>query len=113
MSSPKIKAEKVKRVTVQLSEPIMVENQEVASLTLRRPKAGDLIVTDHAKGDMGKTFALLERLTATPESSLRELEMEDFAELSEKLADFLPDSLRTGALASRPSRGDSKPNPAN
>lgn len=113
MSSHKIKADKVKRVTVELSEPIMVENKEVSSITLRRPKAGDLIVTDHAEGDMGKTFALLERLTATPESSLRELELEDFAELSEKLADFLPASLRTGALASPPSRGDSEPSPAN
>lgn len=86
--------------TVALSVPIMVEGKSISEISIRRPKARDLKAFDQAKGgEMTKMFALIERLSNVPESSLDDLDLDDFAKVSVIVNGFFEPFLRTGAAA--------------
>jgi hypothetical protein len=74
---------------IHLDQPIYVNNKPVDTLTMRRPKARDLRTFDQAAGgDMAKMFILLEALTNVPESSLDEMDIDDFAKVMGVLQGF-------------------------
>ena len=85
---------------IAIDFPILVEGKPVREISIRRPKARDLKAFDQAKGgDMAKMFALTERLTNVPESSLDEMDLADFAKVSEVVGGFFAPFRRIGESA--------------
>lgn len=88
----------MKDVTVQLSKPILVENEEIAELTLREPTVKDLLAQDKVAGDMARMVLMVGQLANLPKSSVEQLTAKDFTRTASKVADFLDDGPATGVI---------------
>lgn len=76
--------------TITLQHPVTVEGQQIDSLTLRRPKVKDRLVSEKASGsEAEKEVRFLANLCEIPPSYIEELDMADYVKLQEALADFL------------------------
>ena len=75
--------------TIKLKHPILIDGQETAELTLRRPKVRDLERMDKVSGEMAKTVALVADLAEITPDQVRELDAGDFTVVAEALGDFL------------------------
>jgi hypothetical protein len=72
----------------------------IATLTLRKPKLGDLVAAMDAAGGTKEpgtmTLHLASRITGMPVRDLAELGLEDGAALLERVAGFMPAGLTGG-----------------
>ena len=82
--------------TVALQYPIEANGETLTSLTLRRPKMGDMKAMDGVTGDVARQAALIGALAGIPPSSVDELDGEDFMTISSAVADFFGGALPTG-----------------
>lgn len=83
-------------VSVQLSQPILVENEEVTELTLREPTVKDMRAVGKIEDDMEQSIDMIGRLSGLAPSSLDQVKARDFVRLSAVVADFLDDGQETG-----------------
>lgn len=84
---------KARQVSMPLEYPLDLPDGSVLSeITIRRPKAGDMAEIEAAGGDgkMSQGMAMLSVLTGIAIEVLNDLDLEDFTNASEKVADFFP-----------------------
>ena len=70
--------------------------ETITELRLRRPKGKHLKATDAAKGEVGKTLALIVAIAGIPASAADEIDGEDLAAIGEVMGNFFGVSLTTG-----------------
>ena len=86
--------------TVQLSEPLVVEGQEIQSLTMRRPKVRDQILAEKSEGTAAEQeVAMFANLCEVPEAAIQDLDLGDYFQLQEAYQGFF-DSQQTPAEGS-------------
>jgi hypothetical protein len=73
--------------------------EDVTSVFVREPTAGDLLVIDEFSGTIGRILGLIERLTDLSRAEVHKLRPEDMKGLGEIVHDFLPDGLLGGAAS--------------
>ncbi|MDE0203342.1 MAG: phage tail assembly protein [Rhodospirillaceae bacterium] len=66
------------QVTVPLDYPIEVDGKTVSSLTLRRPKAKDLISAERQPGEIGEEVALIAICAGIPFADAGEIDAADY-----------------------------------
>lgn len=95
--------------TVQLKHPIIYQldkfegggEKTLTELTLpERIKARHLKAMDSAKGEVGKTLALIQSATGLPQAAIEELDAEDLETVGEALAGPLSEHPGTGLMSS-------------
>ena len=81
-----------KTIEFPLTEPLETTKGVISSLTIRRPKAGDLEQIEAARnlGDMAASLAMVQALTGLSSEEVREIDATDFMNLAEKMAEFFP-----------------------
>lgn len=89
-----VKVERVvkgKTISIPLSAPMRIGDEELDVLTLRRPTAGDFRVFDINKGDVDAAIQLTARLSVPPMTpgQVDKMDLEDFQAVQEALKDFL------------------------
>ncbi|MBV5272502.1 MAG: phage tail assembly protein [Lamprocystis purpurea] len=82
--------------TIALEYAIEAHGETLSQLTLRRPRVRDLRLLDEAKGDVGKTAALIGALAGLTPREVDQLDAGDFTRLGLAVADFLPGAQPTG-----------------
>lgn len=88
--------------TINLSKPITVSGQTYTTLTLREPKARDLLAGDHVQGETRKSYALMASLCDTELAVIEELSLPDLQAISEAFAAVMGNGLpQAGAAASQ------------
>jgi hypothetical protein len=78
------------RETYTLKHPVTVDGASYDSLSLRRPKARDLIKARKAKDELEQMAAMVADLAEVPPKVVQELDAEDFAGVGEVIGRFLP-----------------------
>lgn len=76
----------------KLKYPLESSKGTISEVTLRRPKAKDLLAVDQVaqkSGDLASVFTLVSLLSALTKSEVEDLDAEDFGELSEMVTGFL------------------------
>lgn len=91
-----------KTVTVSLNTPLKHGTEEIAELTFRKPRAGDMrgieiaISEGGIRFDMGALLDLAARLAGVPPMVIDQAELDDVARIVEAVAPLLPASLVAG-----------------
>ena len=85
-----------KRVALQYPVQHGENGETVASVTMRRPKTGDLEAVD-GKKDVETAVLLISRLGGIPPSVVRSFDAVDMVPLGNAIADFFAPSRQTGA----------------
>jgi len=104
--------------TITLIHPIEIKAKEtgellesISSVPVRRLKTGDLLSAIDAAGGDDKPGTLLRYLTSRATrltlKQVDDLELDDGVQIFEAVESFLPNSLRTGRIASNSSQGHS------
>jgi hypothetical protein len=75
--------------TIDLKYPIDVGGASVSTLTLRRPKVGDIERTDKADGPVGKSVILLSDLAELTPEEVRSIDAADYGQVMRELEGFL------------------------
>lgn len=83
-------------VTIKFKGPSGEREEVITEVQLRRPKGKDIRAMDRVEGDIGKTMALLSRVSDLDPSVLDEMDGADVVELLERVAGFLPSGQPTG-----------------
>jgi hypothetical protein len=83
-------------VTIRFKGPAGEREETITEVQLRRPKGKDIRAMDRAEGDIGKTMALLARVSGLEPSVLDEMDGADVVALLELVAGFLPNGQPTG-----------------
>lgn len=78
------------RETYTLKYPVTVDGQSYEALSLRRPKARDMIKARKSKDELEQMAAMVADLAEVPPKVVHELDAEDFAGIGEVIAGFLP-----------------------
>ena len=74
---------------IDLDYPITVDGVEVSSLAMRRPTVADQLAFEDGKGSEAvRTVAMMSNLCDVPPSSIKQLDVVDFAKLAETLKGF-------------------------
>jgi hypothetical protein len=89
-------SDRPKTVEYQLRWPIQLGNQQVTSLTLRRPKAKDLRMMPGDGASMADTLDLIGRLAGQPRPIIDEMDGEDVQEVSKIVLGFSGSGHPTG-----------------
>lgn len=77
-------------VRVPLSSPITHGDKTITEIVFpREAEAGDLAASDHVKGDMTRTLAILSSMSDVPLPVLKRLKARDFKRVSEAVAPLL------------------------
>ena len=80
-------------IKIKLQYPIMAGDEKLTELIIkRRPITKDLKAMDEAKGEVGKSAALLARLADIPPSWVDQLDASDFTNAAEVIGNFLSTS---------------------
>ena len=75
---------------IKLQYPITVDGEEVAVLTMRRPKVKDQLAADKTTGtDAEKEIRMFANLCDIAPSALDELDLADYVKLQEVFTGFL------------------------
>lgn len=86
--------------TVQLSEPIVVEGQEIQSLTMRRPKVRDQILAEKSEGTAAEQeVAMFANLCEVAPAAIQELDMADYLRLQQVYQGFFDSQQQTAAAS--------------
>lgn len=83
---------KGKKITVALTQPIMIADKEFAEITVREPLANDLRGVSISQLQMSEgdaTLRVLERVSDIHIENLQRLSLSDFAALSNVILGFL------------------------
>lgn len=80
-------------VTHTLKTPVTHNSTTYTELTFRKPRTGDLVLTDEFKGEIAKTLALLASISEIPLQAFKLIELDDFQEIQLKIAPLLGNSL--------------------
>ena len=72
--------------SVTLSKPVTVSGQTYTTLTLREPKARDLLAGDAVQGETRKSYALMASLCDVELAVIEELALPDLQAVSEAFA---------------------------
>ena len=75
--------------TINLKYPVKDGNEEISTITLRRATVRDILVMNSIEGNIAKTVAMVAQLSDLPRDVVETMDASDFAEVSEKVADFL------------------------
>ena len=76
-------------VTIDLLVPVTVQGRNLTSVTLRRPKVGDLRRMDKVKGsEMERTLYLIGQLAELAPAEVDELDAADLATLGDVVTGF-------------------------
>lgn len=78
------------RETYNLKHAVSVDGEEYTALSIRRPKARDLIKARKLRDEVEQMASMLADLAEVPTKVIHELDAEDFAVLGEMVAGFLP-----------------------
>lgn len=77
------------RITHRLKFPVTVDGQVTADLSLRRPKARDLIRANKIKDDLEKMVTMISDLAEVEPAVVQELDAADFAAVGELVGNFM------------------------
>lgn len=77
------------KITVRLSVPVEYQGKTYADLTFRKLKVKDLVAADLVDGDIRKSLALFASSAGVPIGVFEELDVEDFADVSERIKPLL------------------------
>lgn len=97
------------QTTITLQHPITYQadkfdgggQKELTEITLpTRVKAKHLRAMDEAKGEIGKALAMVRAMTGLPQAAIDELDADDVAAITEKLAGPLSGLPATGQTSS-------------
>ena len=78
-----------KSTTIPLEVPLYVEGRAIGSVTIRRPKVGDLRRMENAKGsDLDKSLFLVGALTELSPAEVEELDAQDLNSISTVIEGF-------------------------
>jgi len=81
------------KTNVKLGQPILVGDQKITEVNLRRPKVKDLRALDHLDvnaNDLTRGIEMAAILTSLTPEAIDELDAADFAAISDVIAGFLP-----------------------
>jgi hypothetical protein len=81
---------------LELAIPIKDGNDEVKTLTFKRPTAADFAAMDEVKGQQTGTQVLLSRCCNLPMKIIRQLDGYDLVQASEIIGGFLQSAPKTG-----------------
>ncbi|CUX41167.1 phage tail assembly protein [Agrobacterium tumefaciens] len=79
-------------VKYTLKTPVSHNGEKYEELTFRKPRTGDLIVTDEFKGSIAKSLALLSSIAEIPLPAFKQIELDDFHEIEKVVAPLLGNS---------------------
>jgi hypothetical protein len=77
------------RITYTLKFPVTVAGQVTEALSLRRPKARDLIRANKIKDDLEKIATMIGDLAEVTPAMVQELDAADFAAVGELVGNFM------------------------
>ena len=77
------------RVVYNLIYPVKVGSEEVASLSLRRPKTRDMIRANKIKDDLEKVSSMICDLAEVTPAVVNEMDAADFAAVGEMIGNFM------------------------
>ncbi|UNM96740.1 phage tail assembly protein [Ignatzschineria rhizosphaerae] len=83
---------RAKKITVALSQPLMIADKEFTEITVREPIANDLrgiSITQLQMSEGDAVLSVLERVTDIHEENLQRLSVSDFSTLSNVILGFL------------------------
>lgn len=87
-------------ITITSIEGKVLDELSVSEMTIRSDvRARDLQAMDDATGEVGKTLALIAKLSGLTKRQVDELGVADFAAIGEIVAGFMPPGLLTGGTA--------------
>jgi hypothetical protein len=90
---------------ITLEYPITVAGQQIAQVTLRRPKVKDITLARAASPDGGEVEqTLIANLIGLPPDAVAEFDLADYTRVQEGLMGFLPQQTLTTMAASLPQR---------
>lgn len=75
--------------TYTLKTPVTHGGKTYAELTFRRPRTGDMVLTDKFDGPIAKTVALLAAVSDTPVQAFHLIELDDFNAISDLIGPML------------------------
>lgn len=76
-------------VQIDLDYPIDVDGVQVSALAMRRPTVADQLSFEDGKGSEAvRTVTMMSNLCDVPPSSIKQLDVVDFAKLAETLKGF-------------------------
>ncbi len=81
--------DKIKTVTVPLSEPVTVDGKTYDSLTFRRMKARDTLVADDESNQIAAGYKMFAALADVSLDVILELDIEDLAEVGVAVAPLM------------------------
>ena len=73
------------------------DGEEIGTIVLRRPTAGDIRVCDEVKGAVSRAREMLVRISDLSKRQVNAIDGEDFQGLVVLLANFTPAGRKTGA----------------
>jgi hypothetical protein len=77
-------------IKIPLTYPVEAFGEDIKELQIkRRPTTKDLKVMDSEKGEVGKTAALLAKLTEVPPATIDKMDAADFSKASDVVTGFL------------------------
>jgi len=75
---------------IELKYPIMAEGREITNVELRRPTVRDRLIAERTNGtNLEKEIRLIAALCDFAPTMIESLDMADYAQLQDALADFL------------------------
>lgn len=87
-------------VTITLISPEDGEKEETVSIiTLRRPTAKDMRITDGITGEVAKSLALIGELSGLGRQQVDKLDVADMVAIGEIIEDFIAPGPKTGATS--------------
>lgn len=77
------------RISYKLRYPVNVGGEEIANLSLRRPKTRDMIRANKVKDDLEKVSSMICDLAEVTPAVVNELDAADFAAVGEMIGNFM------------------------
>lgn len=78
-------------IRIELSDPVEFGSDMIDTLEIKRkPKTGDLQGLPKDMSEYDKSLRLIGRITGYPPKVINELSLDDYQQITEKLAPFLP-----------------------
>lgn len=75
--------------TIRLQYPVTVDGEDIAEITLRRPKVADLKRAEKHKDNFEKSIRIIADLAKVSPKVVEELDASDFAAVSAKVGEFM------------------------
>lgn len=74
-------------------------DETIFEISLRRPIAKDLLITDGVQGEVAKTLAVIAQLSGLPRVLVEKMDAADLTAVGAIIEGFMPPGLPTGATS--------------